>query len=168
MEKKSRQKAPMEIKDAKKSGLDRPLKKAEEKQLEIEMEDFMMELEENPDMRMSVNLYKKNTVLASKKNPETSEIKEEKLKTEKKVKSKLAKKVEKQKAKTKGKASSTTPSEASETGEESGDELPEIPIEELIDELAEGMGGMSTASKEDEISLIPKSELEETTPITFT
>jgi len=39
-------------------------------------------------------------------------------------------------------------------------------MEEIMDELAEGMGGMTTASKEE--MLIPKSKLDDTTPITFT
>eukprot|EP00456_Euglypha_rotunda_P079185 TRINITY_DN7599_c0_g1_i15.p1 TRINITY_DN7599_c0_g1~~TRINITY_DN7599_c0_g1_i15.p1 ORF type:complete len:578 (-),score=70.43 TRINITY_DN7599_c0_g1_i15:27-1760(-) len=124
-----------QLKTLKKSGPDRPLKKAEEKQLEAEREEFLQEIEEDPELRMNVNLYKKkDPILPKKKGTTEIKTKEEPTsgKKEKKTKSKLAKKAEKKKAKSKGKAPTATTGEASEAGdEESGDELPEIPMEEI-------------------------------------
>jgi len=88
----------------------------------------MEDLEEDPEMRSKVNLYRKDQKSASTK--------------PKKVKGKS----EKEK-KGKEKTPSTTSMESEEDHDDT-DGLPQVPNEELIDELAEAMGTMTTGKTE--------------------
>jgi len=57
-----------------KEALDRPLKKAEEEKGEQDMENFLQAIEEDPEMRNKVNLYKKDAIKSSKQEEDDDEL----------------------------------------------------------------------------------------------
>jgi hypothetical protein len=137
------------LKTMKKETVDKPKKGDVEKDDE-DMERLMQDLEDDPEMRAQVNLYKKDT---------TSTVKEKKSGDKKSTsgdKKESGSKGKKKKSKSKGKkvkgkqskkeSTSTTVSEEEVDEDDDEDGPPQVPAEELIDELAEQMGTMSTSS----------------------
>jgi len=127
------------LKSLKKEPVDKP-KKGDAERDQADMERLMEDLEEDPEMRSKVNLYRKEPKKDDK---------------EKKLSSKKSKKTGK---KEKGKEKKETETE------EDDDDIPQVPNEELIDELTEAMGTMNTGS--DLLDIQPQ-EVSETEPLTF-
>jgi len=150
------------LKSLAKEAPDKPVKKGEIEKDSADMELFLQDLEEDPEMRANVNLYRSQETAKKKTPKEKKEKKEESTSSKSTAKGKQVK--GKGKTKLERKESTTT----SESEVEDDGEIPQVPEEELIDELADAMSTMGVKQGGTESGLkdiVPDEDDEE--PITF-
>jgi len=133
------------LKTLKKEGVDKP-KKADVERDQADMERFMQDLEEDPEMRSKINLYHAGDKSSASTKPKKVKKTQTKGKSEKENKER-------------------TQSTTSVEEEDHDGDAPQIPTEELIDELADVMGAMSTGKTSELSDVRPDNGDDE--PITF-
>jgi len=113
-------------------------KKGDTERDQADMERLMEDLEEDPEMRSKVNLYRKEPRLkkAEKDGKSSSLSKSQKVGSEKKGKIQSDKEKKEER--------------------EDDEDVPQVPNEELIDDLTEAMGTMSTGKSSDLLNIGPE------------